>query len=113
MACAHRDGCGELSGLHRKRTIEVLELAGRIEAELASGRVDDADVSDEQAEKIAEVLRPAPPADLAQLARGQRAACAVPRSTWRPAPWSRRSPPPWRPPVRSRDALHGPAYIDY
>ncbi|MBC9005791.1 hypothetical protein [Micromonospora aurantiaca (nom. illeg.)] len=64
--------------MHRKRTIEVQELAGRIEAELASGRVDDADVSDEQAEKIAEVLRPAPPADLAQLAR--RAARTVRRT---------------------------------
>ncbi|MEV7267851.1 hypothetical protein AB0N38_30240 [Micromonospora aurantiaca] len=49
--------------------IEVQKLAERIEAELASGRADDADVSDEQAGKIVEVLRPSPPVELATMAR--------------------------------------------
>ncbi|MFI7283070.1 hypothetical protein ACIBOV_22700 [Micromonospora chersina] len=49
--------------------IEVQKLAERIEAELASGRVDDADVSDQQAGKIAEVLRPSPPVELSMMAR--------------------------------------------
>ncbi|MEV4814974.1 hypothetical protein [Micromonospora tulbaghiae] len=55
--------------MHRKRAIEVQKLAGRIEAELASGRVDDADLSDEQAEKVVEVLRPEPAVELATMAR--------------------------------------------
>jgi len=50
--------------LQRKRTIEVQTLAERIEAELASGRVDDADLSDEQVEKVAAVLAPPPPVEL-------------------------------------------------
>ncbi|MFG1660745.1 hypothetical protein ACGFIY_29830 [Micromonospora chersina] len=54
--------------MHRKRTIEVQKLAERIEAELASGRADDADLSDEQAEKVAAVLRPAPLVELSRVA---------------------------------------------
>ncbi|WP_435586089.1 hypothetical protein [Micromonospora aurantiaca (nom. illeg.)] len=54
--------------MHRKRMIEIHKLAERIEAELASGRADDADLSDEQVEKVAEVLRPAP-VELHSIAR--------------------------------------------
>ncbi|MFU8873264.1 hypothetical protein [Micromonospora sp. SL4-19] len=55
--------------MHRKRTIEIQMLADRIEAELASGRVDDADLSDEQAERVAEVLRPSSPVELSGIVR--------------------------------------------
>ncbi|WP_157747082.1 hypothetical protein [Micromonospora echinofusca] len=44
----------------RKRTIEVLTLAQRIEAELESGRVDDVEMGDDRLERIAALLRPAP-----------------------------------------------------
>ncbi|MFU8849477.1 hypothetical protein ACNAW0_00560 [Micromonospora sp. SL1-18] len=55
--------------MHRKRTIEIQKLAERIEAELASGRVDNADLSDEQAKQVVEVLRPALPVELPSMAR--------------------------------------------
>lgn len=45
----------------RRRAIKVLELAQRIEAELASGRVDDVEMSDEQVERVANLLRPGAP----------------------------------------------------
>ncbi|MBM0229711.1 hypothetical protein [Micromonospora sp. ATA51] len=54
--------------MDRKRTIEIQKLAERIEAELASGRAVDADLSDEQAEKIVDVLRPALPVELSSVA---------------------------------------------
>lgn len=56
------------------REIEVQKLAARIEAELASGRADDADLSDEQAEKVADVLRPEAPVEM--LSRVVRAVAA-------------------------------------
>ncbi|MBL6280126.1 hypothetical protein JMF97_28590 [Micromonospora fiedleri] len=42
----------------RRRKIEILALAQRIEAEVASGRVDDVDMSDEQVQKVAGLLVP-------------------------------------------------------
>ncbi|MFE9689091.1 hypothetical protein [Micromonospora sp. NPDC005806] len=50
--------------MYREREIDVQKLAARIEAELESGRADDADLSDEQAEKVAAVLRPETPVEL-------------------------------------------------
>ncbi|SCL70601.1 hypothetical protein GA0070606_5450 [Micromonospora citrea] len=57
--------------MYRKREIEVQTLAERIEAELASGRVDDADLSDEQAEKVAAVLRPEAPVEMLSRVAGR------------------------------------------
>ncbi|MDG4796977.1 hypothetical protein [Micromonospora sp. WMMD1082] len=45
----------------RRRKIEVLKLAQRIEAELASGRVDEVELSDEQVQRLAGLLRPPTP----------------------------------------------------
>jgi hypothetical protein len=56
--------------LPRRRTIEVLNLAQRIEAELASGRCDDADISDEQARRIASLLRPPAPTPMQSVRPG-------------------------------------------
>ncbi|MGW3610628.1 hypothetical protein ACWD6N_12170 [Micromonospora sp. NPDC005163] len=53
----------------RKRMIEIHQLAQRIEAELESGRADDADLSDEQVDRVAGLLRPAPAIDQGQVAR--------------------------------------------
>ncbi len=52
----------------RRRKIEVLKLAQRIEAELASGRVDDVDLSDEQVQRVAGLLRPPAPTPPAEAA---------------------------------------------
>lgn len=57
--------------MYRKREIEVQTLAERIEAELASGRADDADLSDEQAEKVAAVLRPEAPVEMLSRVAGR------------------------------------------
>jgi hypothetical protein len=56
----------------RDRDIEVLGLAMRIEAEQESGRVGDADVSDEQARKLLTLLM-APAAAGGQPADGDEA----------------------------------------
>ncbi|MEU8333458.1 hypothetical protein [Micromonospora sp. NPDC048839] len=47
----------------RKRAIEVLQLAQRIAAEVDSGRVDDVEMTDEQVERVAGLLRPPPLAE--------------------------------------------------
>ncbi|BCJ61633.1 hypothetical protein [Micromonospora endophytica] len=54
--------------LPRRRKIEVLKLAQRIEAELASGRVDDVELSDEQMRRVASLLRPPVPTPSAEPA---------------------------------------------
>ncbi|WDZ83981.1 hypothetical protein [Micromonospora cathayae] len=54
----------------RKRTIEIQKLADRIEAELASGRVDDVDLTDDQAGRVVEVLLPLLSVELARIAGG-------------------------------------------